>query len=86
MPVEKSANMLLIFEKLVQILEETDFLESYWNLLDYQIQKINFASMILRSILDMGTYAILRVKYNVQQFIVGIHNCFFSLIFVCSKK
>jgi hypothetical protein len=41
MPMEESANMLLMLAGVVQRLNTTDFLQSYWNLMEIWAQYLN---------------------------------------------
>ena len=41
MPMEESANMLMMLAAIVQKLNTTDFLEPYWNVMDIWAQYLN---------------------------------------------
>ncbi len=41
MPMEESANMLLMLAAIVQRLDTTDFLQPYWNLMETWAQYLN---------------------------------------------
>jgi hypothetical protein len=41
MPVEESANILLMLAAIVQRLNTTDFLQPYWNVMDIWAQYLN---------------------------------------------
>ena len=41
MPMEESANMLMMLANLVQRLNTTDFLQPYWNLMETWAQYLN---------------------------------------------